>query len=336
MPDSRKKQAGESTLTVVIALGANAAIAAMKAVAGLFTGSPALLSEAAHSVADTVNEGLLLTALRRSDRPADRSHPFGYGKERFFWSLIAAVSIFVSGAVFAFYQGGGTILGGGGKETLVWVAYLVLALSALIEGTSWVRALRQTRDEANQEGRRLLASLRTTDDPTVKTVLLEDSAALVGLLLAFAGVLLHQLTGLALFDGLASLLIGVLLTLVAWILGRTNKNLLIGAQADPHLVTAVRERLTAAPEVDQVVDLLTMLVGTDRVLVCARVDFNDGLDSAGLERACVRLDEELRTEFADLDEIFLEPVPRTDAYLRSRVLARYGQQIVDRWRTAQS
>lgn len=332
---SGEKQGGESTLTVVIALGANAAIAVMKAVAGVLTGSSALLSESAHSVADTVNEGFLLTALRRSGRPADRRHPFGYGKERFFWSLIAAVSIFTSGAVFAFYQGVGTLLGTGGEETLAWVAYLVLGLSFLMEGASWVRAVAQTRAEAQAQQLGFLAYLRHTDDPTVKTVFFEDSAALVGLLLAFFGVGLHQLTGQARFDGIASLLIGALLTLVAYILGRTNRNLLIGAQANPRLVQAVRARLAAAPEVEAVVDLLTMLVGTGRVLVCARVDFDDRLGAAELERACVRLDAELRAEFRDLDEIFLEPVPRGDAALRSRVLARYGQQVLDRWQPNQ-
>lgn len=318
---------GESALTVIVALAINALIAVMKAVAGVLTGSAAMLAEAAHSVADTFTEGLLLAALRHSERPADRRHPFGYGKVRFFWSLLAAVSIFVTGAMFAVYEGVRTIFGRGEEHALAWVAFLVLGLSFVLEGTSWIRAIRQIRREQGETGRKLLEHLRTTDDPTVKTVLFEDTAALLGLLLAFAGVGLHLLTGSALWDGLASLLIGVLLAAVAYLLGRTNMRLLIGAQADARLVRAIYARLNVKPEVEQVVDLLTMLTGTDKVLLCARVDFANSLSAAELERACVRIDGELRREFPDLDEIFIEPVPRTDPALRARVADRYGSVL---------
>jgi cation diffusion facilitator family transporter len=317
----------ESTLTVIVALAINASIAVMKAVAGVLTGSAAMLAEAAHSVADTSTEGMLLAALRHSERPADRRHPFGYGKVRFFWSLIAAVSIFVTGAMFAVYKGVRTIVGGEGEQTLAWVAFLVLGLSFVMEGTSWFRAMYQIRREQDETGRTLLDHLRTTDDPTVKTVFFEDTAALLGLLLAFAGVGLRLLTGSALWDGLASLLIGLLLATVAYLLGRTNMRLLIGAQADERLVRAVYARLSAKPEVVQVVDLLTMLTGTDKVLLCVRVDFADSLSAAELEHVCVRIHDELRQEFVDLDEIFVEPVPRTDPALRARVVNRYGSVL---------
>jgi cation diffusion facilitator family transporter len=325
----RDSGGGESTLTVVVALAVNASIAVMKAVAGLLTGSAAMLAEAAHSVADTTTEGLLLAALRHSERPADRTHPFGYGKVRFFWSLIAAVSIFVTGALFSGFEGVRTILGSGEDQSLAWVAFLVLGLSFLMEGTSWLRAVRQIRREQADEGQRLLEYLRVTDDPTVKTVFLEDTAALIGLLLAFGGVGLHLLTGAAVWDGLASLLIGVLLAAVAYLLGRTNMRLLIGQQADRRLVRAVYTRLNATPEVKQVVDLLTMLTGTDKVLLCARVDFIAELSADEVERACMRIDDELRREFTDLDEIFIEPVPRTDPALRARVVNRYGAVLHD-------
>jgi cation diffusion facilitator family transporter len=315
---------GQSTLTVIVALAANLLIAAMKAVAGLLTGSAAMLAEAAHSVADSTTEGLLLAALRHSERPADRRHPFGYGKVRFFWSLIAAVSIFVTGALFSVYEGVRAIFGRGEDQTLAWVAFLVLALSFVMEGTSWIRAMNQIRRDRDAKNQSLIEYLRTTDDPTVKTVFYEDTAALVGLLLAFAGIGLHLLTGSALWDGLASLLIGSLLGVVAYLLGRTNMRLLIGQQADRRLVQAIYVQLTAKPEVEQVVDLLTMLTGTDKVLLCARVDFATSLSADELERACVRIDNELRREFTELDEIFLEPVPRTDPSLRARVVSRYG------------
>jgi cation diffusion facilitator family transporter len=316
-------------------MGANAGIAVMKLVAGLFTGSAAMFAEAAHSIADTATEVLLLTALKRSDRKPDREHPFGYGKERFFWALIAAVSIFVSGAIFAAYEGIVTMLGEGEEQTLAWVAYAVLGGSFLLEGASWVQAVRQLRSEARKDDTPPLQWLRQTDDPTVKTVFFEDSAALVGLLLAFGGVGLHQLTGSAFWDGLASLLIAVLLSVVAYILGGTNKGLLIGRQADRRLVFALRDALADRPEVEQVVDLLTMMIGTDQVLLCARLDFDDNLDAASLERACADIDADLRKRFADLYEIFIEPVPRTDRAIRERALERYGQAGVDRLRTGQ-
>ncbi|HEX6360487.1 cation diffusion facilitator family transporter [Actinophytocola sp.] len=319
------EEKSESTLTVLVALGANFAIAVMKLVAGLITGSAAMLAEAAHSVADTFTEALLLTALRRSAKPADRRHPFGYGKERYFWSLMAAVSIFTSGAVFAFYEGFRTIFGDDHSQPSPIVGYVVLAVAFVLEGVSWLRAVRQVRAEAAASGRPLRRYLQLSDDPTVKTVFFEDTAALVGIVLAFAGLALHDVTGSAVWDGLASVLIGVLLAGVAYLLGRTNQGLLIGRQADPTVVRGARELLRSAPEVEELVDLLTMVTGTDRILLCARLDFRENLTSTDLEMACVRIAAELQDAFPDLDEIFLEPVPRTDPDLRARVLARYGE-----------
>lgn len=321
------KEKGESTLTVVLAGAVNLAIAVMKAVAGIITGSGALLSEAAHSVADTITELLLLTALRRSAKPPDRVHPFGYGKERYFWSLLAAVSIFASGALFAFYEGFSTIFGEAHEQANSIVGYAVLGLAFVLEAISWTRAHRQVRREAAEQKRSLLEYLKFVDDPTPKTVFLEDSAALVGLVLAFAGIALHHVTGSAVWDGLASIAIGVLLAVVAYILGRTNLRLLVGRQADPVLVRGVRDLLASAPEIEVVVDLQTMLLGTDQVLVCARVDFDDALGAADLERACVRLADELSRTCGDVTEVFIEPVPRTDPDLRAAVLARYGNPV---------
>jgi cation diffusion facilitator family transporter len=328
--DAEKKDSGGgSTLTVLLAGGVNLTIAIMKAIAGIITGSGAMLSESAHSVADTFTEIMLLTALRRSDRPADRLHPFGYGKERYFWSMLAAVSIFVSGSVFSLYQGVITIFGGEEEQSSPLVAYIVLAVSFAMESVSWFQAQRQVRGDAREHGQKLIPYLRTVDDPTAKTVLYEDSAALTGLVLAFAGVGLHHVTGSALFDGLASICIGLLLAGVAFLLGRTNLGLLIGRQANPSLVLAVRETLNSAAEVDTVVDLQTMLLGTDRVLVCARVDFDNSLSAGELERVCVRLANQLEDDFEDVTEVFIEPVPRTDPELREAVLNRYGDDLRD-------
>ena len=315
---------GESTLTVVLAGGVNLAIAIMKAVAGILTGSGALLSEAAHSVADTFTEILLLTALRRSAKPADKLHPFGYGKERYFWSLLAAVSIFASGAMFSFYEGFSTVFGEPREQESPIIGYVVLALAFAMESVSWLQASRQVRREAAEQKRTIWAYLRLVDDPAPKSVFLEDSAALIGLVLAFLGLFLHHVTGSAVWDGLASIMIGLLLACVAYSLGLTNLRLLIGRQADPVVVRGIRQQLAEAPEIEVVVDLQTMLLGTDLILVCARVDFDDALGASDVERACVRIAAELHDRFTDVAEVFIEPVPRTDPDLRAAVLARYG------------
>jgi cation diffusion facilitator family transporter len=317
-------------MTVLLALGANVGVGLLKLAAGLITGSGALLSEAAHSAGDSSTELLLLTALRRSDRPADRVHPFGYGKERYFWSLLAAVAILISGAAFSIYQGLHTIVSAGAEATdRLWINYPVLGIAFVLEAVSFRQAARQVRDEA-QRGRRSARSyVRDPDDPTVKSVFLEDSAALVGLVIAALGVGLHQLTGSAAYDGLASIAIGVLLVGVTFALAQTCKGLLIGKQADVRLIRAISARIEEQPEVLDVVDLLTMQTGVDRVLLCTRVDFQDNYSAAELEAACMRIDGDLRDEFTDLDEIFIQPVPRGDAGLRNRVLHRYGRVLAD-------
>ena len=317
----------KSTVTVLIALGANLGVAILKLIAGLLSGSAALLSEAAHSVGDTSTQLLLLTAVRRSERPADRKHPFGYGKERYFWALLAAMGVLVSGAAFSVYEGVRTFIDGGETTGYVWVNYVVLGLALVFEGTSLLQASRQVRREAVEHHRTVPGQLRGADDPTARAVFAEDFAAVTGILLAAAGVGLHQLTGDAVWDGAASIAIGVLLAIVAVLLALTCKVLLIGRQADGRMVRAIRARLAEQPEIDDVVDLLTMMTGTDMVLLCARVDLVDTYTAGDLERACVRIDADLHAEFADLDEIFIQPVPRSDPELRHRVLRRYGRAL---------
>jgi cation diffusion facilitator family transporter len=328
--DIAPSEAGESTLTVLLALGANAGVGLLKLVAGLVTGSGALLSEAAHSAGDTSTELLLLTALRRSDRPADRVHPFGYGKERYFWSLLAAVTILISGAAFSIFQGFHTILGNADEPTdKLWINYPVLAIAFVLEGISFRQAIGQVRGAARRGRRSVRSYLQDPEDPTVKSVVLEDSAALVGLVLAGAGVGLHQLTGSKFWDGLASLAIGALLVAAAYALAQTCKGLLIGKQADIRMVRAIEARLEEQPEILDLVDVLTMMTGVHRVLLCARVDFVEGSTASDLENACIRIDADLRAEFPSLDEIFIQPVPRSDALLRERVLSRYGRVLAD-------
>jgi cation diffusion facilitator family transporter len=321
------QEGGESTLTVLVALAANGGIAIAKGIAAVISGSAAMAAETAHSVVDTANELLLLIALKRSERAPDRNRPFGYGAERFFWAFVAAVSIFVSGAVFAALEGLRTLLSEEQESAGVLLSSIVLGISFVLEAVSWVRAYQQIRSDARTHDQSLGDFLRSTDDPTAKTVFYEDSAALVGLVLAFAGVWLHELTGSALYDGIASLLIALLLGAIAFLLARTNKNLLVGSQADPRLVRAIASWLGSRPEVDAVVDLLTQRIGTDRVLVCARLDFDDALTAQDLERAALSMDRALRDEFTDVAEVFLEPVPRHDEQLRAEVRSRYGERI---------
>ena len=314
---------------MVLALGANIGVGLLKLAAGLISGSAALLSEAAHSAGDSSTELLLLTALRRSERPADRLHPFGYGKERYFWSLLAAVTILVSGAAFSFFEGLRTVLGGEGESHLLWINYPVLGLALILEGISFRQAIGQAKGAAAKGRRSLRSYIKDPDDPTVKSVVLEDSAALIGLVLAGAGVALHQLTKDGIYDGIASLLIGALLVFAAFELAQSCKGLLIGKQADRRMLQAISGRLEEQPEILDVVDVLTMMTGVDKTLLCVRVDFENSCSAEQVERACVRIDQLLRKEFASLDEIFIQPVPRSDARLRQRVLDRYGRVLAD-------
>ena len=327
-PVGSSEEAGGSGLTVVLALAANIGVGVLKLAAGLISGSASLLSEAAHSAGDSTTEVFLLVAQKRSLKPADRAHPFGYGKERYFWSMIAAGAIFASGAAFSFYQGITTILDGETSE-LVWINYPVLALCAVLEGTSLRQAAKQMHGETQRLHTTVLQYLRTPRDPTVESVLLEDSAAIVGLIIAAIGVGLHQITGSAVYDGAASIAIGILLLVVAGTLARACKTLLIGQQADPRLIRAIETWLEEQPEVDDVVDLLTMLTGVDSILLCARVDFADSESGADLEEACVRLDLEMREKWPTLDEIFIQPASRADAGMRRRVQARYGEALAE-------
>lgn len=324
------KKNTSSTFTVLLALIANVGVGLLKLVAGLLSGSSALLSEAAHSVGDCTTEILLLIALRRSDRPADRKHPFGYGKERYFWSLLAAVAIFTIGASFAFYEGLHTIVAPHESSGMLWFNYPVLALAAVLEGASFRQAVGVLRVVTRRRKQSLRDYVQAPTDPTVNSVVLEDSTALVGILVAALGVALHQLTGSAVWDGAASLVIGCLLLVAAYVLARANEALLIGRQADRRLVLAIEKRLEDAAEVEDVVDLLTMLIGTNRVLLCARVDFVDSLSAGDLEHACMRLDNELHEEFGELAEIFIQPASRSDQGMRRRVEQRYGQALAGR------
>ncbi|MFE9107927.1 cation diffusion facilitator family transporter [Actinomadura geliboluensis] len=300
----------ETTKTVLVAGAANLVLAIVKLVAGLLAGSSAMLAESAHSVADTLNQSFLLASLRRSERPPDRRHPFGYGNERYVWSLLAAFGIFIAGAGFSIFEGVLTMTGHGGTGTAVWLAYAVLALAAVLEGTSWIRAFYQARKETRENGRDLVEHVRRSPDLTFKTALFEDSAAMVGLALAAGGLVLRQLTGSDFWDGLASVLIGVLLAGLALLIGRESSVLLIGRAADPADQRVIRAEILRAPGVTGVDELLTMHFGPEQLLVAAKVNFSDAISADQAEDVAGEIDRRLRERIPIIRHVFLDPTQR--------------------------
>jgi cation diffusion facilitator family transporter len=296
-------------VTVLVAMAANAAIAVVKAVAGVLTGSAALLAEAAHSFADTGNQVLLFTALELGERPADDEHPFGHGKDRFFWSFLAAVVIFLAGAVFSIGQGVLELVRRQ-QEGSFGIAYATLAFAFVAESISLVRAVVQTRGDARERKLSFLAYVRRTTEPTAKTVLYEDSVAVVGVLVAGAGIGLHQLTGSVVWDAAAAIVIGLILVYVAVTLGRNFRALLIGAGAPADERERLRDVLSRHEDVNDVLDLRTMYVGPRALLVAARIDLEPGIDSERVEKLSTQLDRELRDAVSDVREVFLDPTPR--------------------------
>lgn len=300
----------ESRTTVLVAFGANLGIAVAKFVGAALSGSAAMLAEGAHSVADTTNQVFLLVSLELGERPADEQHPFGHGQERFFWAFLAAVFIFVAGAAFSVWEGVHRLLSGGGEEGGYPVAMAVLVVALLLEGYSLLRALRQTRGEARRAGVPFGRYVRISRDPTAKTVVFEDSAAVTGLLIAMAGLTLHHVTGADAWDGVASVLIGVLLAVAAFALGSDVKGLLLGEAARPEERERIRRAIEDHDSVHALVDLRTMTLGPQSLLVAARVDLADGLDANGIECAAEAIEADLRRAVPDVREVFLDPTPR--------------------------
>jgi cation diffusion facilitator family transporter len=307
LPSTR--EAGASRKTVIIALVANALIAVAKLIGGLISGSTALLAEAAHSVADTTNQGFLLGSIALAAREPSERHPFGHGNQRFLWTFMAAVGMFVAGAVFAVGYGVIELLSGSKEEGGFAAAWITLAIALVAEGISWLRALRQTRGEARQAGRPVAQYVRESRDPSVKMVLFEDTAALVGIVIAAVGIALHQITGAAYWDPIASIFIGVLLIAVAVRMATDTGRLLVGAAARPDEVAAIERVLDDNADVAGVLELLTMVLGPNALLVGARVDLADGVVSERLERAMSDLDREIRAAVPDVTEVFLDPTP---------------------------
>src|SRR3954451_1364369 len=305
----RVRDASESRRTVLIALVANALIAVAKLGGGLLSGSAAMFAEAAHSLADTTNQAFLLVSIQLGKREPTPERPFGFGQERYLWTFMAAMGMFLAGAIFAIGFGGIELATGGGESDGFLVAYVILGISFLAEGTSWVRAFRQTRGEARESGKPVLRYARERRDPNVKMVLCEDSVALIGVALATLGIALNEFTGLTVFDPLASMLIGFLLVSVAFWMGRDAKHLLIGSAALPDEREAIERTIEDYDEVVEVDELLTMVLGPNALLVAARVDLCDDIDADRVERVSTEIDERLRDVVPDVTEVFLDATP---------------------------
>ena len=274
-------------LAVLGALFANGVIAILKLAAALITGSSGMMAEALHSAADTANQVFLLLGLRFFKRPASAKHPFGYGKERFFWSFIAAMFIFGVGATYAIYEGIIKLSHPHPPENLNW-AYWVLGISFVLETGSISLALYQEAKEAQHEGLGLLQYIRESKDPTAKTVLFEDTAALLGIVIAAAGLVLteHQVgPGVGSYwDGVASIVIGLVLAVVAFVLARTSRGLLLGEAANPKSLRAIKEAIESHPNVLNVVELLTMHLAPKEILINAHVAMRDDLMTGDIQK----------------------------------------------------
>ncbi|HEX8707059.1 MAG TPA: cation diffusion facilitator family transporter [Pyrinomonadaceae bacterium] len=299
-------------VAVLGALIANALITALKFIAAFITGSSGMMAESLHSLADTTNQVFLLLGLRFYKRPASKKHPFGYGKERFFWSFIAAIFIFGVGATYALYEGYIKLSEPHPPERLEW-AYWVLGISFVIESGSIALAIRQELMEARHEGMTFWQYLRESKDPTAKTVIFEDAAALLGIVIAAAGIYLtdHHAGpgGGAYWDGLASMTIGVVLAIVAFVLARTSRGLLLGEAATPKSRARIRQAILEHKNVVEVMELLTMHLSPKQILVNAHINLRNRLTTDEIEQTILEIEELIKRAEPKVYNIFLEAAP---------------------------
>jgi cation diffusion facilitator family transporter len=282
----------ESTRTVVVAMLANVGVMLSKLVAAVITGSTAMFAETVHAAADTGNSALLMVAQRQS-RPAPAADGLSRGREAYFWALLAAIGVFVVGAVLAVYEGIRELINPTAAESFA-VAYVVLAVAFLLDSVSFLRARRHLSSEARALSRGLLEHVRMTSDPTTRAVFAEDSAALVGNLVAAAGIALHQATGSVTPDALASIGIGLILGTVAVFLIGRNHDFLVGEEVAPAGRERIRAVIAGWPGVEAVRGLVVFFSGPDEILVVARVDIDDRLDGAEVERLATGIERELQ------------------------------------------
>ena len=294
-----------STRTLVIALAANLGIAVSKFVAAAITGSSAMLTEGVHSVVDSTNQLLLMWGRRAAKRPPDRLHPFGYGRELYFWSFVVAVLVFSLGAGVSVYEGVLHILH---PEPAVspLIAYAVLLIAFLLEGWSTVEAYRDFKKAKGPLG--WFEAIRRSKDPPAFIVLLENGAAIAGIIAAAIGLLASQITGDPFFDGAASVVIGVILGFTAALLAYESKGLLIGEAADPELVQNLRDLACTMPGVVGVGHVLTSHSSPDQITVMMNVDFDDAILARQVEQVVCRIEQEAQERWPHVRRLFVRPM----------------------------
>lgn len=295
--------ANSSQVVIIAALLGNALIAITKAIAAVITGSSAMFSEAIHSAVDTGNQGLLLYGLHRAKRGPDAQHPYGYGREVYFWAFVVALLVFAVGSGVSIYEGVHKIMEPKPISHPL-VNYIVLALAMVFEGGAWIVAFREFR--SRMKGKNFFAAVVASKDPSVFAVLLEDSAAMLGLVFAMSGLALAQWLEIPELDGVASVLIGILLAVIAWVLAYETKGLLIGEGADPDVEIDVRRVIAKQSEILRTNEILSMQNGPMDVLVTLSVDFKSGLTSDQVEETISRMEREIRTAQPDVRRVFIE------------------------------
>jgi len=307
--------ASGSKKVIYAALAGNFLIALTKFIAFFMTGSSAMLSEGVHSVVDTGNQILLLYGLRRSRIPADERFPFGHGKEVYFWSFVVAIMIFGVGAGVSIYKGVQHLFHPAAIQN-PYLNYIVLALAMLFEGAAWYFALTEFTKAKGKWG--YVQAVQRGKDPTMFVVLFEDSAAMLGIIVAFLGIFLSQITANPIFDGIASIIIGVILAGTAAWLAYETKGLLIGESANRKVIRGIRETIMAHDFIQHVNEILTMHMGPDFILLNLSVDFKDTVSAGDLEKAIAGLDREIKQKYPLIKRIFVEAEAR-------RSIGRAGQ-----------
>jgi cation diffusion facilitator family transporter len=308
---------GGSNRAVYAALVSNLAIAIVKFAAAALSGSSAMLSEGVHSLVDTSNELLLLYGVRRASRPPDPTHPLGHGRELYFWNFIVALLLFSLGAGIAFYEGVDHILHPRPVDYAL-ANYAVILIAAICEGVSLRVALKEFNKERGNLG--YLAAMRRSKNPTTVTVVLEDSAAILGLAVAFAGILVSQLLDVPEIDGFASFGIGAILAAVAVFLARETKGLLIGEKASPELEAAILRLAEADPAVRKANGVVTVHLGPDQVIAALSVEFEDHVGTPEIEACIERLEAELKRSYPEITTLFVKPqTPARYARLHRRL-----------------
>jgi cation diffusion facilitator family transporter len=298
-----------STRTLVIALAANLGIAASKFVAAAVTGSSAMLTEGVHSVVDSTNQLLLMWGRHASKRPADKRHPFGYGRELYFWSFVVAVLVFSLGAGVSVYEGIIHIMEPEPAVSPV-IAYAVLLIAFLLEGWSTIEAYRDFKKAKGKLG--WIQAVLQSKDPPAFIVLLENGAAMAGIVAAALGLLLAQLTHNPFYDGAASVLIGIILGFTAALLAYESKALLIGEAADPEIVAALHRLVESRNEVSSVGEVLTVHGAPDRVTAMLSVDFEDEISARDVEAVIYSIEQEVAKEFPIVHRLYIRPYSQTD------------------------